>query len=94
MWFGKKKCPFPKFPSFRFCPILEIENLETSESFRLLQIFIALVERLKLFTESQINVSGQLNKDAVHKEAPICACFFLNDVNGFLSFLKKTDALV
>ena len=36
MWFEKKKCQFPRFPSFRFCPILEIENLETSESFRLL----------------------------------------------------------
>ena len=40
MWFKKKKCQSPTFPSFRFCPILEIENLETSESFHLLQIFI------------------------------------------------------
>ena len=84
MWF-KKKCPFPRFPSFRFWPILEIENLETSESFCLLQIFIALVARLKPVTESQINVSHQIN---------IYACFFLNDVNGFLrSFLKKTGTL-
>ena len=37
MWFEKKKCPFP---SFRFWPILEMENLKTSESFHLLQIFI------------------------------------------------------
>ena len=44
MWFEKKKCPFPRFPSFRFCPILEIENLETSESFHLLQFFIVSVE--------------------------------------------------
>ena len=43
MWFEKKKCSFPRFPSFRFCPILAIENLETSESFRLLQIFIVSV---------------------------------------------------
>ena len=36
MSFEKKKCLFPRFSSFRFCPILEIENLETSESFGLL----------------------------------------------------------
>ena len=30
---------FPRLPSFRFCPIFKIENLETSESFRVLQIF-------------------------------------------------------
>ena len=35
MWFEKKKCPF-----FLFCSTLEMENLETSESFRLLQYFI------------------------------------------------------
>ena len=40
MWFEKEKCPFPRFPCFRFCPVLEIENLENSESFHLLQIFI------------------------------------------------------
>ena len=40
MWFENKKCSFLMFPSFRFCPILEIENLETSESFPLLQIFV------------------------------------------------------
>ena len=40
MWLEKKKCPFPRFPGFRFCPILEIENLE---SFRLLQFFMVLV---------------------------------------------------
>ena len=95
MWFEKKKCPFPKFPSFRFCPILEIENLETSESFRLLQVLITSFARLKPFAESQINVSRQINKDTVYKEAPTYACFFLNDVNGFLrSFSKKTGALV
>ena len=36
----EKKCPFPRFPSFRFCPIFEIENLESLESFPLLQVFI------------------------------------------------------
>ena len=43
MWFEKKKYSFPRLPSFRFCTILEIENLETLESFRLLQIFIVSV---------------------------------------------------
>ena len=95
MWFEKKKCQFTRFPNFRFCSILEIKNLETSESFRLLQFFIALVAILKPFIEFQINVSRQINKDTVYKEAPTYACFFLNDVNGFLrSFSKKTGALV
>ena len=42
MWFEKKKMPNSKVSEFSslFCPILEIENLETSESFHLLQIFI------------------------------------------------------
>ena len=40
-------------------------------------------------------MSRQINKDTVHKEDPIYACFFLNDVNGFLrSFLKKRGALL
>ena len=89
MWFEKKKCQFPRFPSFRFCPILEIENLETSECFRLLQVLITSFARLKPFTESQINVSRQINKDTVYKEAPIYECFFLNDVNCFLRSLSK-----
>ena len=84
MWFQKKIYQFPRFPSFRFCPILEVESLETSERFRLLQIFIASVARLKPFIESQVNVSRQINKDTTYKEAPIYACFFLNDVSGFL----------
>ena len=59
MWFEKKNCPFPRFPGFQFFPILEIEYLETSENFPLLQIFIVSVtlkalERLKLFIEFQI----------------------------------------
>ena len=32
MWF-EKKSQFPRFPSFQFCPILEIKNLENSERF-------------------------------------------------------------
>ena len=95
MWFKKKKCSFPRFPSFRYCPILEIEKLETSESFRLLQMFNVLVATLKPFSEFQINASRQINKDTIYKEAPIYACFVLNDVNVFLrSFLKKTGILV
>ena len=43
VWFEKEKCPFPRISGFRFCTILEIENLETSESFRLLQFFIVLI---------------------------------------------------
>ena len=43
MWSEEKKCPFPRFPGFRFFAMLEIENLETSESFPLLQIFIVSV---------------------------------------------------
>ena len=60
MWFEKKKCPFPRFPSFRFCPILEIENLETSESFHLLQIFIVSITlsmgKVKTSSEFEINI--------------------------------------
>ena len=40
LWYGLRR---PRFSSFRFCPILEIENLETSESFHLLQIFIVYI---------------------------------------------------
>ena len=41
MWFNeKKKKKFPKFPSFRFCPIPKIENSEISESFILLKSLI------------------------------------------------------
>ena len=43
MWSEKKKCPFPRFPGLQFFPILEIENLETSESFPLPQIFVVSV---------------------------------------------------
>ena len=42
MWFEKKKYPFLRFQSLRFCPTLGIENSETSENFHLLfhlQIF-------------------------------------------------------
>ena len=95
MWFEKKKCPFPKSLSFQFWHILKLKNLETSESFRLFQLFIASVAKLNPFTESEINVWRQINKDHRIKEASIYACFFLNDVNGFLrNFLKITGALV
>ena len=36
IWFEKIKYPSLRFPSFWFWPLLEIENLETSESFALL----------------------------------------------------------
>ena len=52
IWFERKKCPIP---SFRFCPILEIENLETSESFHLLQIFTVYIT-LSMGIEFQINI--------------------------------------
>ena len=69
MWFEKKKCPFPRFPGFRFCLILEIGNLETSECFRLLQFLIVSVawERLKPFIEFQINRPHVLNIFASNK---------------------------
>ena len=35
------QCQFPRFPSFRFCPIPKIENSEISESFLLLIILVA-----------------------------------------------------
>ena len=34
---------FPRFPSFRFCPILKIEDLEISESSHLIQILTGCV---------------------------------------------------
>ena len=95
----RKKCQFSTFPSFQFCPILEIENLETSESFRLLQFFIISVPRLKHFIEFQISrhhaVSRQINIDTVYNDAPIYACFFLNDVNRFLrTILRKEQRFI
>ena len=42
MLLEEKKREFPRFPSFRFCPIPKIENSEISESFLLLQILIDL----------------------------------------------------
>ena len=59
MCLEKEKYTFPRFPSFRFYSLLEIENLETLESFRLLQIFIDSValtwERIKPFIKFQIS---------------------------------------
>ena len=40
MWFEKKKCSFPRFPSFRFFPIPIFENSEISESFLLLKFLV------------------------------------------------------
>ena len=40
MWFEKKKCQFPRFPSFRCCAIPKIENSEISESFLLLKFLV------------------------------------------------------
>ena len=61
--FDKKKCPFPKFPSFGFDSILEIIYLG---SLGLLQIFIVVIAlskgKFKTFIEFQIN-RPQRNKD-------------------------------
>ena len=37
MWFNEKKKQFPRFWSFRFCPVLKIENSEISKSLILLK---------------------------------------------------------
>ena len=50
MWFEKKKCQFPIYPSYRFCPIPKIENSEISESFLLLK-FLVLYETQNLKTD-------------------------------------------
>ena len=39
----EQKGKFPRFPSFRFCPILKIEDLEISESSHLIQILTGCV---------------------------------------------------
>ena len=36
----REKCQFPRFPSFRFCPIPKIENSEILENFLLLKFFV------------------------------------------------------
>ena len=38
----RKKYQFPRFPSFRFCPIPKIENSEILLSFILLQFFVSI----------------------------------------------------
>ena len=40
MWFNKEKIQFPRFPSFRFCPIPKIENSEISENFILIKFLV------------------------------------------------------
>ena len=59
MWFEKKKYPIPRFLSFRFCPILEIENLEIRKVLVYFN-FLSSWERLKLFIELQINSTHAL----------------------------------
>ena len=51
MWFEKKKCQFPIYPSYRFCPIPKIENSEISESFLLLKFLTVLHETQNLKTD-------------------------------------------
>ena len=73
MWFEKKKCPFPRFVGFRFCPVLEIENLETSENFLFTSSFYHFgcikhgKERLKPFIEFQIDRPHVINILASNK---------------------------
>ena len=54
-----KNGEFPRFPSFLFCSIPKIENLETSGSFRLLQKLIVSIDlsvgKPKIFFEFQVN---------------------------------------
>ena len=42
-WIKKKKRKLPRFPSFRFCPILKIKNSEISKSILLFQILTVVV---------------------------------------------------
>ena len=65
MWFEKKKCPFPRFVGFRFCPVLEIENLETS--FYHFGCIKHGKERLKPFIEFQIDRPHVINILASNK---------------------------
>ena len=71
MWSENKKCPFPRFPGFRFFPMLESENLETLEvffyfkflSFQLHEAW----ERLKPFIEFQISRPHALMPHVKHR---------------------------
>ena len=49
----KKEIKFPRFPSFRFCSIPKIENLEISESVALLQILKVVVTFSKFVFSSE-----------------------------------------
>ena len=55
-WIKKKEIKFPRFPSFRFCSIPKIENLEISESVALLQI-LKVVATFSKFVFSSERVS-------------------------------------
>ena len=52
-WIKKKEIKFPRFPSFRFCSIPKIENLEISESVALLQILKVVVTFSKFVFSSE-----------------------------------------
>ena len=42
----RKKCPFPRFPSFRFCPSAKIENSDlkiSGKKFRVLELAVIYV---------------------------------------------------
>ena len=58
-WIKKKEIKFPRFPSFRFCSIPKIENLEISESVALLQI-LKVVATFSKFVFSSERVSEVL----------------------------------
>ena len=69
-WIKKKKGKRPRFPSFRFCSIPKIENMEILESVLLLQIltvvltfsnFVFSTERLKPCFFVTFNIKSQLS---------------------------------
>lgn len=63
--FKKKKRRFPRFPSFRFCPIYRIENSETSESSLLLQVLTVMVSQELETTKRELRqkLKGFSSKD-------------------------------
>ena len=85
----EEKMSISEVSEFSILPYTWNRKLGNLGKFILLQVLITSFARLKPFAESQINVSRQINKDTVYKEAPIYECFFLNDVNCFLRSLSK-----
>ena len=61
----KKKRRFPRFPSFRFCPIQRIENSETSESSLLFQVLTVMVSQELETTKRELRqkLKGFSSKD-------------------------------